>query len=64
MAEGILCNCLETTSIGYNPSTHVVVTPFHKTTMIGFVTWPPFCPRDKPNHSCKIPCELSCIIQV
>ena len=41
------------------------------TTMIGFVTWPPFVPTsfirwpsDKANHSCEKPCKLLYVIQV
>ena len=37
------------------------------TTMIGFVTWPPFCtrwPSDKANHSCESALKLLYVIQV
>ena len=41
------------------------------TTMIGFVTWPPFCTHHlkggqvtKPIMVVKIPCELLCVIKV
>ena len=34
------------------------------TTMIGFVTWPPFDQVTKPIMVVKIPCELLCVIKV